>query len=78
MSASPAVHINPKKLLRSKWTAATPRNKEKHFIVTKLIEPEPPTAQIELIELEAVHTRRAFSLPWRELKDRQKWLQGWV
>jgi len=78
MSASPAVHIDPKKLLHSKWTAAVPRNKEKHFIVTKLIEPELPATQIALIELEAVHSRRVLSLPWRELKDRQHWLQGWV
>ena len=28
--------INPAKLLLSKWTAARPRNKEKHFLVTEL------------------------------------------
>jgi tryptophan-rich hypothetical protein len=28
--------INPKKLLNSKWTAVTPMNKEKHFLVTGL------------------------------------------
>ncbi|NLZ79547.1 MAG: TIGR02450 family Trp-rich protein, partial [Gammaproteobacteria bacterium] len=26
--------INPKKLLHSKWTAVSPVNKEKHFMVT--------------------------------------------
>ncbi|PAM39480.1 hypothetical protein CEJ63_25450, partial [Acinetobacter baumannii] len=25
--------VNPAKLLLSKWTAASPRNKEKHFLV---------------------------------------------
>ena len=78
MATSPAVHLNPKKLLRSKWTAAIPRNKEKHFIVTRLIEPELPATQMEMIELEAVHSHRVESLPWRVLKDRQQWLQGWV
>lgn len=70
--------LNPKKLLRSKWTAATPRNKEKYFIVTKVIAPEPPSVQIETIELEAVHSRRSFSMPWRDLTDNNQWLQGWL
>ncbi|MDP2180032.1 TIGR02450 family Trp-rich protein [Methylicorpusculum sp.] len=69
--------INPRKLLLSKWTAASPRNKEKHFIVTQLIEPEPPEIKIELIELEAVYSRRSVILPWRELTDASQWLQGW-
>ena len=32
--------IHPKKLLLSKWTAVMPENKEKHFMVIKVIEPE--------------------------------------
>ncbi|MDH3987431.1 MAG: TIGR02450 family Trp-rich protein, partial [Gammaproteobacteria bacterium] len=28
--------INPKKLLKSKWTAAEPKNREKHFMVTEV------------------------------------------
>ena len=36
-----ARRLNPKKLLLSKWTAVTPHDKEKHFIVTGVIEPEP-------------------------------------
>lgn len=70
-------HLSPKKLLLSKWTSVSPRNKEKHFIVTKVILPEPPSILIELIELESVHSRRSFILPWRELNDSQSWLQGW-
>ncbi|MGV8894508.1 MAG: TIGR02450 family Trp-rich protein [Burkholderiaceae bacterium] len=69
--------LNPNKLLRSKWTAVTPCNKELHFIVTKVIAPEPPSIQIETIELEAVHSRRSFSMPWRDLTDSSNWLQGW-
>jgi len=69
--------LNPKKLLLSKWTAATPRQKEKHFIVTKVVEPEPPALQIEIVELEAVYTLRSFTLHWRELTDASRWLQGW-
>jgi len=58
-----AVRLNPAKLLLSKWTAVTPRNREKHFMVTQLIEPEPPSLAIEFIELEAVYTRRSTALP---------------
>ena len=71
------LHLNPKKLLRSKWTAANPLNKEKHFMVIKLIPPELPLTQIAMIELEAVHSKRSFIVPWRELNDKNCWLQGW-
>lgn len=75
---SPAARrLNPKKLLLSKWTAATPHDKEKHFIVTGVIQPESPATRIESIELESVYSRRLFSLPWRDLTDGQQWLQGW-
>jgi tryptophan-rich hypothetical protein len=77
MASQNTLRLNPKKLLRSKWTAAQPRNKEKHFIVTKLVEPETPLQTIENIELEALHSRRVLVLPWLELSDRSKWLQGW-
>lgn len=71
------LHLNPKKLLRSKWTSATPQNKEKHFMVIKLITPLLPLTQIELIELEAVHSKSSFVLSWRELNDKNCWIQGW-
>ena len=35
--------LSPKKLLLTKWTAVKPRNREKHFVVTRVIEPEPPS-----------------------------------
>ncbi len=69
--------LNPKKLLLSKWTAVVPRGKELHFLVSKVIEPEAPDTVIESIELEAVFSRRVFTLPWRELKDSSQWRQGW-
>lgn len=41
--------INPRKLLLSKWTAATPLNREKHFLVTELFKDEEGTVlEIEL------------------------------
>ena len=72
-----SLRLNAKKLLLTKWTAAKPQNKEKHFIVTKLIEPDVPDAQIEMIEIEATYSKRSFKLPWRALTDETRWLQGW-
>ena len=69
--------LNPKKLLLSKWTAASPYGKEKHFMVTGVIQPEHPATRIESVVMEAVYSRRVFSLSWRDLSDGQQWLQGW-
>jgi tryptophan-rich hypothetical protein len=70
--------LSPKKLLLTKWTAAVPHGKEKHFMVTKVIDPEPPITEITQIEIEAVFSKRVISLHWRELTDPGKWLRGWV
>ncbi len=72
------LQVNPKKLLNSKWTAVTPTNKEKHFLVTKLIYPEQADTPITHIELEAVHSTRTQVLLWRELTIKTIWLQGWL
>jgi tryptophan-rich hypothetical protein len=61
----------------SKWTAVTPRNREKHFLVTKVIVPEIPGAPIEWVDLEAVHSGRTQRLAWQELTDPACWIQGW-
>jgi hypothetical protein len=44
---------SPKKLHLSKWTAVQPLNREKHFVVVRVIEPEPPAVRIAQVELEA-------------------------
>ena len=69
--------VNPQKLLLSKWTAVSPQHRGKHFLVTKLVSATSPATQFETIELEAVHSRRSFILPWRDLTDPAQWLQGW-
>jgi len=69
--------LNPNKLLLSKWTAVAPQNKEKHFIVSKLLWPDDPAAPLELIELEAVLSKRIQVLLWRDLQDTNTWRQGW-
>ena len=70
--------LNPKKLLLTKWTAVKPINKRKHFLVSKVIIPEPPEMPIEFIELEAVFDKSVQIIPWRDLKVTGVWLQGWV
>ena len=56
----------------------TPRNREKHFVVLRVIEPEPPSMRVEQVELEAVHSKQVYLLQWRELTDTTLWRQGWV
>lgn len=71
-------HLSPKKLRLSKWTAVQPLNREKHFVVVRVIEPEPPAVRIALVELEAVHSGRVLQLHWRDLTNPRVWRQGWV
>ena len=66
--------INPKKLLNSKWTAVTPENKEKHFLISKLEFDD--DNKVTLCEIEAVHSNRAQAIDRRELKDSSEWRQG--
>ena len=67
--------INPAKLLLSKWTAARPRNKEKHFLVTELFRDEEGT--VLEIELQAVMTKRTDRLAWQILQNAEDWRIGW-
>ena len=67
--------FNPRKLLLSKWTAACPVNREKHFLVTELFCDEEGT--VLEIQLQAVLTRRSEKMPWQTLQDRQAWVMGW-
>lgn len=75
---APKNPLSTKKLLMTKWTAVKPRNREEHFVVARVIEPEPPSMRVEQIELEAVHSKQVYVLHWRELTDASLWRQGWV
>ena len=70
--------LNPKKLLLSKWTAVMPVAKQKHFLVSRVIQPELPTDPIELVEIESVFSKETQVIPWRDLQDADVWRQGWV
>jgi len=67
--------INPNKLLLSKWTAVKPFQKERHFIVTKLIRAEDET--VIACKLEAVINKNCREIDWKELKNRSCWTMGW-
>ena len=70
--------LNPKKLLLTKWTAVKPVAKQKHYLVSRVIEPELPSDPILLVEIEAVFSKAVQVIAWRELKDDKVWRQGWV
>jgi tryptophan-rich hypothetical protein len=70
--------LNPKKLHLTKWTAVQPVAKQKHFLVSRVIQPELPTDPIVSVEIEAVFSKATRIIAWRELQDDAVWRQGWV
>ena len=70
--------LNPKKLVLTKWTAVKPVAKQKHFLVSRVIQPEQPADPIVSVEIEAVFSKATQVIAWRELQDNRVWRQGWV
>jgi tryptophan-rich hypothetical protein len=70
--------LNPKKLLLTKWTAVTPIAKQKHFLVSRVIQPEVETDPVEFVEIESVFSKATQIIKWRELQNDEVWRQGWV
>lgn len=70
--------LQPNKLMLTKWTAVKPVAKEKHFLVSKVVEPELDGEKVEWIDLEAVHSKVTRRIQWQELRDETQWLRGWV
>ena len=69
--------LSPKKLLLTKWTAVKPIAKQKHFLISKVILPEPPSEKIEWVEIEALMTKKVSRIAWRDLTNSTLWIQGW-
>ncbi|MGF1865755.1 TIGR02450 family Trp-rich protein [Enterovibrio norvegicus] len=67
--------INPAKLRNSKWTAVNAMKQEKHFLVSDIEFEE--DGSVLSCQLEAVISKNAYAIDWTELKDSEKWLQGW-
>ena len=70
--------LSPKKLLLSKWTAVKPVDKQKHFLVRRVIQPALPDDPIELVEIQSVFSNATQIIAWRELQNDSVWRQGWV
>lgn len=67
--------VHPKKLLNSKWTAVAPMNREKHFIVSEMEIDE--DGLVVACRVEAVMSKRTISIDWHDLRDDDRWIQGW-
>ncbi len=70
--------LNPKKLRLTKWTAVKPIDKQKHFLVSRVIQPEVETDAVEFVEIESVFSKATQIIKWRELQNDEVWRQGWV
>ena len=75
--AKPA-QLNPKKLLLSKWTAVQVVAKQKHFLVSQLIQPADPSLALTEVVIEAVYSGQKQIILWRNLQDASLWKQGWI
>ncbi|MBC3872215.1 TIGR02450 family Trp-rich protein [Undibacterium flavidum] len=72
------IKLNPKKLLLTKWSAVEVIAKQKHFLVSRVVQPDDLNAPIIEIEIEAVYSGNKRVILWRELQDSSRWKQGWV
>ena len=51
--------LNPKKLLLTKWATVKQLAKQKHFLVSRLLQPDDPTAPIERVEIKVMFSKTA-------------------
>ena len=68
--------LSSNKLLNSKWTAVNPQRKEKHFLVSEVEYDE--NGKVIHCLIEAVMTKRSFSIQWQALKNSNQWVNGWL
>ena len=68
--------VNLKKLPMSKWTAVSPVDREKHFLVVDWVRDDDGVPTDRLV-IEAVLTQRLREIHWRELEDSRSWRVGW-
>jgi tryptophan-rich hypothetical protein len=67
--------VSHKALLHSKWTKIKVNNKEKHFVITKVVFDENQSV-IECV-IEAVISHNEYAINWRSLKNNSDWKIGW-
>lgn len=68
-----------KNLIDSKWTDLDPVEREKHFIVTRIVSKSKSNngTAVSAIELRAVISKRSKTIPENELNDPARWSPGW-
>lgn len=64
-------------LIGSNWSAAAPVDRDKHFRVVGVRKTEDGGEPVELVELEAVLSRRRVEVRREDLDDPTKWLTDW-
>ena len=62
---------NPEKLAGTKWTATEVEDRRKHWEVVAY------DADDEEVTLRAVIDGETVAIPWRQLRDRERWRPGW-
>ena len=55
-----------------------PLARKKHYLLSRVIEPELPMDPVVSVEIEAVFSKATQVIAWRELQDDNIWRQGWV
>ena len=70
--------MSPKNLLDSKWTAAVPRERDKHFVLVRIIPSESTSSSGASVELQSLISKRRMIVPQSELTDPERWRQGWL
>ena len=70
--------LSPNKLLLTQWTEVKPVAKQKHFLVSRVIQPELANDPVVSVEIEAVFSKAVQMIAWRELQDDEVWREGWV
>ena len=68
--------VNRKKLPMSKWTAVSPVDRQKHFLVVDWVRDDEGEPTDRLV-IEAVLTQRLREIHWRELENSGSWRVGW-
>ncbi len=67
--------LTHKQLLNSKWTAVKSINKQKHFLVTDVEYDE--DGVVTKCEIQAIINKEVSLINWRDLANKDVWLQGW-
>lgn len=61
----------------SKWTALTPVDREKHFIVEEVRKAKAPGSDPAVVCMRALISDRRIEVDPEELSDASRWRPGW-